>query len=679
MRTTTILDMKKTRRVNLWLIGQFLFLCGAGVAPVAAQNRLDSLQHLQELTVTAHRKEAVIAPQKLSGETLSRLNSLSVADAIRFFSGVQLKDYGGIGGIKTINIRSMGSNQTGVFYDGIQLGNAQNGQIDLGKFSLDNLEEIAIYNGQKSEILQPARDYGSSGSVYLRSRRPRFDGAKKYNLRLTLKGGSFGLVNPSVLWEQKISRQVNSSFNAEYTHATGRYKFRYRRVLPDGSTAYDTTAVRQNGDVEALRLEGGFFGSTDRGDWTAKAYFYNAERGIPGPILNNVWRHGERQWDRNFFTQGSWQSPAGKRYRLLVNAKYAYDYTEYLRDDPREMYIHNHYRQQEGYLSAAHLLHLFPWWEVSLSTDLQWNYLDADLNDFVYPTRYTEMIAVATSFQWKRLHIQGSLLGTFIQEQTRLYNPSPHRDEYSPALFVNYRPLAQHDLQLRAFCKRAFRMPTFNDLYYTDIGNKYLKPEFTVQYDGGISYRKSWEQAFFNTFEITGDGYYNIVTDKIIAYPTGRQFRWSMLNLGRVEIRGCDLSVQTTALVGKVTIGLQGKYTYQKAQDFTDPDYKYYGDQIPYIPLHSGSVMAWGIWKAWSLQYSFIYTGERYSNSENTAANRLQPWYTSDLSLSRTFSIKKIACKASAEVNNLFNQHYDVIANYPMPGTNFKITLTIQL
>ncbi len=679
MRTTTILDMKKTRRVNLWLIGQFLFLYGAGVAPVAAQNRLDSLQHLQELTVTAHRKEAVIAPQKLSGETLSRLNSLSVADAIRFFSGVQLKDYGGIGGIKTINIRSMGSNQTGVFYDGIQLGNAQNGQIDLGKFSLDNLEEIAIYNGQKSEILQPARDYGTSGSVYLRSRRPRFDGAKKYNLRLTLKGGSFGLVNPSVLWEQKISRQVNSSFNAEYTHATGRYKFRYRRVLPDGSTAYDTTAVRQNGDVEALRLEGGFFGSTDRGDWTAKAYFYNAERGIPGPILNNVWRHGERQWDRNFFTQGSWQSPAGKRYRLLVNAKYAYDYTEYLRDDPREMYIHNHYRQQEGYLSAAHLLHLFPWWEVSLSTDLQWNYLDADLNDFVYPTRYTEMIAVATSFQWKRLHIQGSLLGTFIQEQTRLYNPSPHRDEYSPALFVNYRPLAQHDLQLRAFCKRAFRMPTFNDLYYTDIGNKYLKPEFTVQYDGGISYRKSWEQAFFNTFEITGDGYYNIVTDKIIAYPTGRQFRWSMLNLGRVEIRGCDLSVQTTALVGKVTIGLQGKYTYQKAQDFTDPDYKYYGDQIPYIPLHSGSVMAWGIWKAWSLQYSFIYTGERYMNSENTAANRLQPWYTSDLALSRTFTLKKVACKAACEVNNLLNQSYDVIANYPMPGTNFKITLTIQL
>lgn len=160
---------------------------------ISAQNRLDSLQYIQELTVTARRQNEVIPPQKLSGKDLQRLNSLSVADAIRYFSGVQLKDYGGVGGLKTVNIRSMGSNHAGVFYDGIQLGNAQNGQIDLGKFSLDNMEEIALYNGQKSEIFQSAKDFGNSGSVYLRSRRPQFSEHEKYHLRLTMKGGSFGL------------------------------------------------------------------------------------------------------------------------------------------------------------------------------------------------------------------------------------------------------------------------------------------------------------------------------------------------------------------------------------------------------------------------------------------------------------------------------------------------------
>ena len=173
MRTTTILDMRKRVRFDRSIV-YLLFLCGTGHTLVSAQNRLDSLQQLQELTVSASRRTEVIAPQKLSGDELEKLNSLSVADAIRYFSGVQLKDYGGVGGLKTVNMRSLGANHVGVFYDGIQLGNAQNGQIDLGKFSLDNMEEIALYNGQKSEIFQSAKDFGNSGAVYLRSRRPRF-------------------------------------------------------------------------------------------------------------------------------------------------------------------------------------------------------------------------------------------------------------------------------------------------------------------------------------------------------------------------------------------------------------------------------------------------------------------------------------------------------------------------
>ena len=89
---------------------------------------------LEEYTITARVKEKdIIIPQTLAGVQLKKMNALSVADAIRYFSGVQIKDYGGVGGIKTVNIRSMGTNHMGVYYNGVQLGNAQNGQIDLGK------------------------------------------------------------------------------------------------------------------------------------------------------------------------------------------------------------------------------------------------------------------------------------------------------------------------------------------------------------------------------------------------------------------------------------------------------------------------------------------------------------------------------------------------------------------
>lgn len=123
-----------------------LILTGTGnLNSTYAQNRLDSLQHVEEVIITGRivRRE-VIPVQELSGERLHRLNSHNVADALRYFSGIQIKDYGGVGGLKTVNIRSMGTNHVGVFYDGIELGNAQNGTVDLGRFSLDNMESVTL-------------------------------------------------------------------------------------------------------------------------------------------------------------------------------------------------------------------------------------------------------------------------------------------------------------------------------------------------------------------------------------------------------------------------------------------------------------------------------------------------------------------------------------------------------
>ena len=262
-------------------------------------------RQLHELIVTARRPPQEIIPaQVLSGEELRRLNSNSVADALRYFSGVQVKDYGGVGGIKTVNIRSIGTNHTGVVYDGVELGNAQNGQIDLGQFSLDNIEALSLYNGQKSEILQPAKDFGSAGSIYMRTRTPHFDEGETYHARATVRTGSFDLLNPSALVELRLSDRLNASLSTEWVNSSGKYKFRYRRVNPAGELAYDTTAVRQNGDINATRIELNLNGSLGSGGWSFKAYNYNSERGVPGAIVNNVWRRGERIWDTNSFVQG---------------------------------------------------------------------------------------------------------------------------------------------------------------------------------------------------------------------------------------------------------------------------------------------------------------------------------------------------------------------------------------
>lgn len=195
----------------------------------------DSLTMLsiEEVVITANRnKFNVISPmptQMLQGKELEKLNSLSVADAIRYFSGVQLKDYGGVGGIKTINVRSLGSAHTAVFYDGMTVGNAQNAQVDLSKYSLDNIEAIELYNGQKSSIFQPARGFFSSNSLYLRSKTPSFKNDEKRHIRAAFKTGSFGLVNPSILYQQRITSDLSLSASAEFVDAHGRYKYRYKK------------------------------------------------------------------------------------------------------------------------------------------------------------------------------------------------------------------------------------------------------------------------------------------------------------------------------------------------------------------------------------------------------------------------------------------------------------------
>jgi len=633
------------------------------------------------VTVGQRRVVETVPAQVLAGQELKRLNVVSVADAVRYFSGIQIKDYGGVGGLKTVNIRSMGTQHVGVFYDGVQLGNAQNGQIDLGRFSMDNMEAISVYNGQKSNIFQSAKDFASAGALYMTTRRPVFDSTKRNNLRLSFKTGSFGTANPSALWEHRFNDNLDAQLSAEYLYTTGRYKFSYRKL--DG---YDTTEVRRNGDVSAVRAEGGLFGRIHNGEWRAKVYFYNSERGYPGASVREEpgkFRHEDRQWDRNLFAQGSLRRHFGKHYSMMVNAKYAYDFLHYL-SDPREdvstMYVDNRYHQQEGYLSVANELRIRDWWRASLSADVQANTLSSDMTDFAYPSRLTVLGAAATAIDFERFKMQASLLYTFIHDHTRYAGAAAgDRDEWTPTVIAQYKPLRNEELSLRAFYKRIFRMPTLNDLYYTFIGNKYLKPEYTTQYNVGAVYGRNFRRGIVRRVEVQADAYFNQVKDKIIAMPTSNQFQWTMLNLGYVEILGVDASAQLQWKFGPVAVNTRLNYTYQEAEDRTDPASEWYGGQIPYIPWHSGSVVVGGVWRDWDLNYSFIYTGDRYESRANTPANHAQPWYTSDLSLSRNIRFRRSSLRVTLEVNNIFNQQYEVVQCYPMPGTNFKVKLNWTL
>ncbi len=670
-----------------------------------SQSKLDSIQVLDEVVFVKQQIPKEIIPvQTLSGEILEKLSAHSVADALRYFSGVQLKDYGGIGGLKTVNIRSMGSQHVGVFYDGVEIGNAQNGVVDLGRFSLDNMDAISLYNGQKSAIFQPAKDFASASSIYMIARTPQFKENKKYNFKGTFKTGAFDLINPSVLWEQAISEKISSSLNLDYLNSSGKYKFRDRVKYPDSNTvAYDTTATRENGDIEYFRIEHALFGKINNGEWKTRTYFYKSERGYPGSTVKKepgVYLNEDRQWDENFFFQASFKKRLNKLYSVLFSGKYAHDYLRYLADPEKDeqvvIIVDNTYKQNEAYMSSANMFNILPNWSTNISVDYQWNKMDSNLKEFMNPTRHSTWIAAASSLYLNRLKLQAGLLGTFVSEASTQTIPQSdekiRKDEnwhrFTPAIIASIQPWEQYDFYIRAFYKKIFRMPTFNEIFLTIIGSgaSKLKPEYATQYNIGTTYGKNMNLPFLDKIEGQVDLYYNEITDKLIAVPGGQNFRWTMMNLGRVKIKGIDVALSTESQLGRdLALNTRINYTYQQARDYSYPELDAQGEhdstykgQIAYIPWHSGSVIIGADYKSWGMSYSVIYSGDRYTGSANIKDNKVQAWYTHDLALNKSFKWKNTMFKATAEVNNLLNQQYDVVQNYPMPGTNFKFILSVN-
>ena len=82
----------------------------------SAQEQKDSINgkvhQLDAVTVTARRMPAKITSatsvQVLRKEDLKNLGLQNMGDAVKRFAGTNVRDYGGIGGIKTVSVRNLG-------------------------------------------------------------------------------------------------------------------------------------------------------------------------------------------------------------------------------------------------------------------------------------------------------------------------------------------------------------------------------------------------------------------------------------------------------------------------------------------------------------------------------------------------------------------------------------------
>jgi vitamin B12 transporter len=611
-----------------------------------------------------------VPAQQLNKTELSKLNSLSVADAVKYFSGVLVKDYGGIGGLKTISVRSLGANHTGVMYDGIMLSEVQGGQVDLGKLSLDNIESITLYDAAPENILLPARSFAFASVLALKTTTANFDPSKKAALHISLKGGSFGVINPSLFFQYHFNKHFYNTLSTEYQGANGEYPFK----------AYEAgagTAKRINSDIKSYRAEyNAGCKINDSNVIKLKTYYYNSDRGLPGSVvLYNPTSH-QRLKDENFFIQASWQKSFTAS-KLLFNAKYNYAYTYYLDPDypNTQGKYESKFHKKEYYFSGAYLYNFSKIFSASYSSDYFISTLtrsDDFAPGFAIPTRKTWLNNIAAKANFSSVEFQGDLLFTHQEDKVKLGNSGKNIDVLSPTITASYQPSNSSPLRIRAFYKNIFRAPTFDDLYYTHFGNTALRPEYAKQYNVGITYQKNFINFLQRAFATT-DIYYNKVKDKIVAIPRGGQ--WTIENVSLVEIKGIDIGLQIFLKeINNINISGRLSYTFQQALDRSDKNSDLYNTQLPYVPKNSGAFSFSATYKKTSLSYSVLLSSYRYRIGIPIPDNLVKEWATNDISFSYSFAPgPKCNYKALLELNNIFNKQYEVIKYYPMPRFNYRV------
>lgn len=656
----------------------FGFLLPAAAALCILQGKCLAQDTLAVSRVTASAAAAPTlqgAPaQSVSRADIERLGVQELHEALRGFAGVSIRDYGGIGGVKTVSVRNLGAQHTAVAYDGIAISNTQSGQIDIGRFSLDNVDQVSIVIGQSDDIFQSARMLASAGALNIKTLRPRFDG-KSTNFSAQMKAGSFKTFNPSVLLEQKMGSRWAAAATCDWLKSDGTYPFE----IQNGSTAEKLN--RLNDDVCRLRAELNMFGQVGRnGELTVKGNWLSSERGLPGSVKLYNPTANERLWDRSALASAAFSTALGPRWDFKSSLNYTYNWNRYL--DISEQYASgkedDNYTQQELSASVTALFKPTGNLRFSIAEDLTYNTLDSNIPECAFPQRYSSVTALAAQYAGKRLKATASLIGTLITERVTFGDAAPDRKHISPSVSVSYKLFEDANIRLRASYKNSFRVPTFNDLYYMRTGNRNLKPEKAQQFNLGITWSGALETGPVSYVRLTADGYYNSVKDKIVARPT--LFIWKMMNIGRVQMIGTDVSAESRVnLAASQSIVASGTYSYQYAVDITNPEAKNYRHQIPYSPRHSGSAaLSWqNPWVNTAL--TLAASGRRYALPQNIDSNLIDGYCELNLSLSHDWTLGKVLLRLQGEILNLTNCQYAIIQYYPMPGRSYRINLKINI
>ena len=345
----------------------------------------------------------------------------------------------------------MGAAHTAVSYDGVTVSNCQAGQIDIGRFSLDNVSMLSLAIGQNEDMLQSARLYASAGVLNIEIEKPHFTNERNYAFQTQIKGGSFGYVSPSVRWWQKINKRTRLSVDGMFLRADGNYPF----ILVNGKymtkknvTIQIFTVCKEKPTyIIPLKM---------KASWMSKVTIFIPNEDFREPSLYIIPLLMKHYGMKNAFIQA--------RYKKHFHPNGVCKHKPSIIMDGISMKIwgaeytngvyHAKHRQDEYYLSATVLYHPMTSLSVALAQDGSVNMLRSNLPDCPFPTRYTSQTALNIRYQQGFITATGTLINTFITESVEEGEKPKDFNRLAPSVSVSLQPWKDESLYLRLMYKK---------------------------------------------------------------------------------------------------------------------------------------------------------------------------------------------------------------------------------
>ena len=502
------------------------------------------LVQMEEVVVTGTRTPEAIknvpnAVVVIGSQEMAASSAKNVGELLRETSSVDVTGYGSLGSAQSASIRGSSASQVLVMIDGRPINSITYGSADLSEIPLDHVERIEIVKGPTSHL------YGANamgGVINVITKKPPAQPSFK-------AGISYGSFN---------TRTVQ----AEHGQTLGRFGY----VLTAGYKSSD-------GHRDNSKYEGNDFSSKltyqllDRLSLSLLTTAHQAGLGVPGPkpaagssptfgnsqvtslfdhqddhLFNNTL---QLQWEPLDSLQVRWQTYQDFR-ELLYRQRYQGFFSAV---EDRSTYRANIYGSSLDARWAFHKDH-----KLTIGTDIRKEVLEGE--EKLTDLSTSEM----TTTRWRP---DNTLWGLFAQEHWqplswlrlivggRYDNTSRYGSEFSPDLGLIFSPMDRTHIKLHY--GRAFRPPTFNDLFWPGWGNAQLSPE------KGTSYEINFEHALKEKKMVFTAGLFRWeVKDKIQWVPDANG-NWQPQNVNEQNTWGGEAGIQWNPLK-ELTVSLG--YTY---------------------------------------------------------------------------------------------------------------------